>query len=1519
MPETFHSQTNADPASMGRIRRSDGPPGGTLSSSFWMGRLESGPMSDFPRPELPGGWTALERLSAGDDSGSGAGEDVWRVARADRQAVLRCVPESAADRWRGEIDALSAGHVGVAGLVAFGRLPDGRLGVWREWVPGEPLDRWAKGRDTDERARVCARLAGILASLHASGAVHGDLKAQNVIVRPDGEPMLTDFGLGGGERAAGAGGGSLLGLAPECLAGAPADERADLFAFGSLLHGLLAGRFPNPRELYARFPGEDYLTASGIPAAELPEWSRGLVGALLEREPERRPESADAVARDLAARTGERVAARARALRFEPLCLREDWVEGVRRSLTAGRERAWRLPVGEDPVQLAHALRAQLVTTEPALVDLVVDGDELRCADGVVRWVAPDDARPCEGECRELPGHDARALTRFLESRLDAPRARCEALAARLVTQGSGADAIDRELVRLQRRGTLVAGPRGWRYEGEGPAHTIDRGALEELSERRLSELIARVTRGAAAIEEAHEEFLRVCREGRPQRALAWLADLRDALGADLPADLCADEALAWFDVGRAEDTERILRQLESCSDAPTRALVLRARGRLAARRTDHESARDAFQEALLIDPDDGGESVYCSVRLAFERGELDAVATHLAEASTQRLSERTAWDLEALAAMTCLRRGDVDEARRRLDAQIERAQADDASEALAVALSNRGVVERRAGRLAIAVRDFEESLDRYARLGSVAGCTRVEQLLGGALRELGDLRRAEASLRRAIEAEESRGDGAGATAGRGSLGLLLADRGHARAAIDELTAGADALRRAGRTVDTAWMETTRAELATRVGAGEPPKDADPAPDPRVFLAAARTARWWKRTETAVEWARRAGALAAKIGNAAMEEEARWIELRAREHAVIGERGDANDVTNTTWRVPRLAQDAAVLRWLATPPATMDGDAALAFARELERLGRDDRAARLAGAVALRSRSKETARAAADFASDAFARAAAGLTDAERDAFARRLLDGPDEHPEEAEVLLYGLPEELLDMDALALLEINHRLVEQQKLDELCREIVRSAVRMSGAERGFLVLEEDGDWSFDTALSSRHGAIDEPEVEVSSSILRRALDEGRPVRSSNALDDPNFEGARSVVELNLRSILCTPFTADEGLRGVLYLDHRVAEEVFDERAERLLGLLADQAALAIRQVQRMEEIQRLNGMLRERVATQESDLAAARRALQDAEAVVPASGLVGDSAPMREVHRVLQLAARAELPTLITGESGTGKELAARAVHSMGPRAKGPFVAENCAALPESLIESELFGAEKGAFTGADKSRPGLFERAHGGTLFLDELGELPLGLQAKLLRVLETGVVRRVGGEKERRVDVRLVAATNRDLEAESAAGRFRADLMYRLDAMRILLPPLAARVEDIPALVDHFLRIEATRSGVERRVTQDVLAALARRAWPGNVRELANEVARLCALSSGDLDDPTLVRDPAPTAAPPAGVPLTGTLEEIERRAIEAAIEANGGDKGAAAKQLGISRAKVYQRWKSWREDEE
>jgi len=298
--------------------------------------------------------------------------------------------------------------------------------------------------------------------------------------------------------------------------------------------------------------------------------------------------------------------------------------------------------------------------------------------------------------------------------------------------------------------------------------------------------------------------------------------------------------------------------------------------------------------------------------------------------------------------------------------------------------------------------------------------------------------------------------------------------------------------------------------------------------------------------------------------------------------------------------------------------------------------------------------------------------------------------------------------------------------------------------------------------------------------------------------------------------------------------------------------------------------------------------------------------------IVAASAAMR---RVLDLAARvAPHPTtvLVTGESGTGKEVVARAIHRMSPRREQPFVAVNCAAIPEQLLESELFGHARGAFTGAVVERRGLFEEAHGGTLLLDEVGDLPLALQVKLLRVLQEGALRRVGETRERQVDVRVIAATARDLEADVASGRFREDLFYRLNVLRIHLPPLRERPDDVEQLAIALLARLRTRTGRPLAFGEGALAALRGLPWPGNVRELENVVERAAVLASGDvLELNTLVADLGVGSGPvPEGAALSlrESVEDAERAASQRALAQTGGNRAEAAGVLAVSLRTLY-----------
>ena len=316
------------------------------------------------------------------------------------------------------------------------------------------------------------------------------------------------------------------------------------------------------------------------------------------------------------------------------------------------------------------------------------------------------------------------------------------------------------------------------------------------------------------------------------------------------------------------------------------------------------------------------------------------------------------------------------------------------------------------------------------------------------------------------------------------------------------------------------------------------------------------------------------------------------------------------------------------------------------------------------------------------------------------------------------------------------------------------------------------------------------------------------------------------------------------------------------------------------------------------------------------------------AGLVGTSRAIRDVFDTLVRVAPSNSSVLIQGESGTGKELVAQAVHRLSRRALGPLVAVNCAAIPEQLLESELFGHVKGAFTGASQTRQGRFRLADGGTVFLDEIGEMPLALQGKLLRVLQERAIEPVGGSKPESVDFRLIAATNKDLEAQVAKGAFRGDLFYRLNVVPLVLPPLRERRGDVSLLAAHFLARH--NSGKERplRFSPAAVEALERHAWPGNVRELENLVERLAVLKGeGDLevaDLPGPIRNaravPAggavaiggeiPTALPPEGVDLYKVLADIEDRLIHEALERSGGNKNQAAKILGLNRTTLVEK---------
>ena len=448
------------------------------------------------------------------------------------------------------------------------------------------------------------------------------------------------------------------------------------------------------------------------------------------------------------------------------------------------------------------------------------------------------------------------------------------------------------------------------------------------------------------------------------------------------------------------------------------------------------------------------------------------------------------------------------------------------------------------------------------------------------------------------------------------------------------------------------------------------------------------------------------------------------------------------------------------------------------------------------------------------------------------------------------------------------------------------------------------------------------GTVGEPPVPGVESIptsefsYAAALKAGRAVLFEEASKElnPAFAGDRVMLTAGYESFFLVPMHFGDEVGGALFFGKH-EPYWYDSADVEVANVVGSRLVLAI-QHQRLAEEQRRLVSVERRARGLEQSLKSARSELHQRYGF---DQIIGRSPNLREALTRAAQVARTEATVLVTGASGTGKELVARAIHHASPRADGPFVAVNCAALPDTLLESELFGHERGAFTGADRQKPGRFELAAGGTLFLDEIGELSAAVQVKLLRVLQEREYQRVGGTATLKADVRLIAATNRDLMAEMAAGRFRNDLFYRLAVFNVHLPSLRERGDDVLLLADHFVRTLAAKMGNgDITLGRDAHEVLQRHPWPGNIRELQNAIERGLITCEGSLLTAAhlAVIPPAEEKTPPqqpdlvSPVAVTGVLQDLERKAIIDALERTHGHKSRAAALLGLTRFQLYSR---------
>jgi len=489
---------------------------------------------------------------------------------------------------------------------------------------------------------------------------------------------------------------------------------------------------------------------------------------------------------------------------------------------------------------------------------------------------------------------------------------------------------------------------------------------------------------------------------------------------------------------------------------------------------------------------------------------------------------------------------------------------------------------------------------------------------------------------------------------------------------------------------------------------------------------------------------------------------------------------------------------------------------------------------------------------------------------------------------------------------------IGQQLSSILDLDRLLASILDLAIENVGAERGVVFLRPDGAGELRAESARGLGGQDLEDLSrFSRSVIQQAAG-GRTLLTVDVGQDPALQNIQSLTVNEIKSILCVPMRARGRVTGVLYLDTQKTARLFTERDRSFVESFASQAAIAIENARLFGTMRAENGRLRQEVEGRFKEI-------------------IGSSPPIRRLRETISGLLDNDCTVLITGESGTGKEIVARAIHSNSERRKGPFMAVDCGALPENLLEAELFGFRKGAFTGADRDRVGLIEEAGGGTLFLDEITNTSLGLQARLLRVLQEREVRRLGENGVRQIDVRVIAATNADIKALMTAGRFRQDLYYRLNVVTIEVPPLRARPDDIALLAQHFLERRAqapVRSGEDRAARDPttrvlgpgVVQALMRHDWPGNVRELENLIERLCVLTRGDVITLRDLGDLGLATPAPEGAVIEGgfshrsTGRTGEQMMIEDALRRHQGDKAKAARFIGWNRQKLYRRMRTY-----
>ncbi len=1454
--------------------------------------------------------------------GRGGGGEVWS-ARDRVTGAAVAVKALHPDYHLGEAEALIRETTTLSGLeglgfprvLELGRAADGRLFLVRDLVEGDSFARVSTDDPRRALSLLCAA-ADVLAVVHRAGLLHGDVKPENMIVRPGGDIAFVDLGLATALRE---GGGELMGLtphyaAPEIKAGAPLSVQSEVYSLGVILRELLddgadaelsSGQSDRLMQVALRATNED--PNQRYPSVD--EWGQALRSALSGDAALRKPQgppwpvlgisaSAYALKRaiDELAPGRTLVVGGAPGCGYSTLMRRIGWQEAV---------------LGQRCVLLDdQALSTEFARTQvsellaPAL--LILDG------------AAP-----------------------HLQAELDAALGR----GVRLVRRAQGGEPSDYEIPDLDPTvvKTLLKGALPGMPEEVAPYVVQRVGARPGPLRRFVAEAsgvpvmsqvdVDQILTGTGFEDGSPEEIVEACLErGHFVRARDWI----DQIDPQSPrgAWLVARFELA---AGSAE------RACELCEDAVARTDDTELSQRLRSTQSRALLGLGHYQAAL--DVLESLETWHLQAQAegyAYRGLSLSLLARHDEAKVALELAKKAALDSEnprliALSssslAMAQWRAGEVSEAIASYQAAIFAARQIGDSGMLASSQINLAGLMKERGDLAVSIELLEGAVDAARRAGRTTSLNQALLNLTNSDLYLGRLERARMQMAQVGEPAnlppallaQWHGLRAELLARDDEIEAALSEYAACRSAWEELGRRADAAEAALEACLVAASATPRAAGAGRDFVASPRLLQDLIDHGRRLLGEEESALLALAEARALDFsgqsaeAERRVERARELAEASKKREYLWraCALHARILDEAGKRTRAARVTEESIEVleeigARLPQDLREVYW--SEPRR----------RALRARGRSEGSFRPAPFPPVVHH---------ELGSGGPGFAAGSGTDA-----VSRLTMTP------------------LERRLARVLAINSDLAGEVDLDRLSTKIIAHACELLAAERGYLLLGEKAD---DLRIGASRGGQGSGHQEFSRSIAQEVLATGRPLVSVDAPRDQRIQAFQSVHLAAVSAVACVPILApNENPIGALYIETRTGARPSFRDEIPTLQAFADQAAIALENARLLSELSLKSAALEEKNARlgetrarlkeilgkRTARLREVKKELKSTKAQLFSHAsygqMVGQSEKMRRVYSLIERVKDTNVPVLITGESGTGKEVAARAIYEGSTRDTGRMLAVNCGAVPESILESELFGHVRGAFTGADRDRKGLFREADGGVLFLDEIGETPLKMQAGLLRVLQEGKVRPVGGTQEISVDVRVIFATNRDLNLAVERGNFRQDLLFRIQVVELHLPPLRERREDIPLLCDHFLQRFAQRFDSEKKIlSRDAMERMMQYAFPGNIRQLENILLSAWVMSESDVIEVSDLRlDPIPTSPERSSgmvrtplrnrastsshhrttsTPRKGTLSEHERgerRRIVQALEETGWNRVKAAKLLEMPRRTFYRRLKEY-----